>query len=103
MSIGEHGIRSPMGRSCGAPPAFREMGMRLILQLSIAAALAAGGELQAGDAADENLPAPLPWAHWCDHDHVAVRGDLHGRRGIDPRGLEQRPVEHQGEAVSGLR
>ena len=44
MNIADHGIR------CA--------GMRLLLQLSIAVALAAGGELQAANAADEVLPAP---------------------------------------------
>src|SRR2546422_8287129 len=58
MNIADHGIIFSITRTGVALAVLGGVGMRLLLQLSIAVALAAGGELQAADAADEALPAP---------------------------------------------
>src|SRR5688500_7215988 len=49
------------------------------------------------------LLRPLLRAHGRDDDDVSVGGDLDGRVRVDAGGLEQRPVQHQRQAVPGPR
>src|SRR5713226_330562 len=45
----------------------------------------------------------FPVAHRRDHDDISVGRDLELRAGVDSKLLEQGFVQHQGEAVAGLR